>query len=96
MDKYRTSIDIFDREDSKYSRKELNENNIINNEENEIYTNIDEIKINSCDNCYLFKQFIEGINSDYLEKFNNICNIVCFFNSNIECLIDIDQEQYKI
>lgn len=111
LDKYRTSIDIFDREDSKYSRKELNENNIINNEENEIYTNIDlhkeeqddkysknidEIKINSCDDCYLFKQFIEGINSDYLEKFNNICNIVCFFNSNIECLIDIDQEQYKI
>lgn len=73
---------------------------IVNNKENKIYTNIDlhkeeqddkysknidEIKINSCDDCYLFKQFIEGINSDYLEKFNNICNIVCFFNSNIEC-----------
>lgn len=80
------------------------ENNIINNKtSNDVDKNtdnecvdIEEKNIESCNKCYLYKDFIKGINDDYIGKINNVCNLNCFFNDNIKSIIDIEKEQYNI
>lgn len=83
---------------SEYNKDILKDNYIKSNDIINIINNIDidEKNIDFCDKCHLYKDFIKGINEDYLEKFNNICNLNYFFNNNIEGIIDIEQEQYNI
>lgn len=70
-------------------------NDVDKNTDNEC-VDIEEKNIESCNKCYLYKDFIKGINDDYIGKINNVCNLNCFFNDNIKSIIDIEKEQYNI
>lgn len=91
-------INIYEEDKNNISNNKENGNFKHNEEQNnnEEYINIDETKMDICDKCSLFKNFIKGINNDYLEKINNMYTFTTFLNNNIEGLINMEKEQYKI